>query len=64
MLERSEKVSAAFEIDRDELSELLAKIAGVDGSVEERIARAARRLGWGYRRVKAHWFGEARRGPK
>lgn len=48
-------------VDHDELSALLRKIAGPEGSVEERIARVARKLGWGFRRAKSHWYGDARR---
>lgn len=48
-------------VDHDEMAALLRKVAGEGGSIEERIARAARKLGWGFRRAKAHWYGEARR---
>lgn len=48
-------------LDRDEMTALLARIAGQSGSVEERMARVARKLGWNFRRVKSHWYGEARR---
>lgn len=50
-----------FANDQDEMSALLGRIAGQGGSVPERIARAARALGWNYRRAKAHWYREARR---
>jgi hypothetical protein len=50
-----------FETEQDEMAALLARIAGPVGSYPERIARAARALGWNYRRAKAHWYREARR---
>jgi chromosome segregation ATPase len=63
VVEKSSKFSemSICEVEQAELSDLLASIAGRNGSVAERIARAARRLRWEYRRTKAHWYGEARR---
>lgn len=63
VVEKSSKFSemSICEVEQAELSDLLAAIAGKDGSVAERVARAARRLSWAYRRTKAHWYGEARR---
>lgn len=50
-----------YETEQDEMSALLARIAGHAGSAPEKIGRAARALGWNYRRAKAHWYREARR---
>lgn len=61
----SEKVSearmSALAIEKDEMRDLLEQVAGQSGSEAERIARAARRLGWLYGRTKRLWYGEARR---
>lgn len=51
----------AATIDRDEISDLLRRVAGPSGSEAERIARAARKLGWLYGRTKRLWYCEARR---
>lgn len=48
-------------IDQDEISDLLRRVAGPNGSEAERIGRAARKLGWLYGRTKRLWYGEARR---
>lgn len=61
----SEKLSegdmTAVTIDRDEISDLLRRVAGPHGSEAERIGRAARKLGWLYGRTKRLWYREARR---
>lgn len=52
---------SALAIEKDEMHDLLTRVAGNGGSEAERIARAARRLGWLYGRTKRLWYGEARR---
>lgn len=57
----SEGDMSAAAIDRDEISDLLRRIAGPNGSEAERIGRASRKLGWLYGRTKRLWYREARR---
>lgn len=57
----SEGDMTAATVDREEISDLLRRVAGDAGSEAERIGRAARRLGWVYGRTKRLWYGEARR---
>lgn len=57
----SEGDMTAVTIDRDEISDLLRRVAGPNGSEAERIGRAARKLGWLYGRTKRLWYREARR---
>lgn len=52
---------SALAIEKDEMRDLLERIAGHGGSEAERVARAARRLGWLYGRTKRLWYREARR---
>lgn len=52
---------SALAIEKDEMRDLLERVAGHGGSEAERVARAARRLGWLYGRTKRLWYGEARR---
>ena len=55
------EMNAAFALAQDEMRGLFEEIAGDRGSKPERIARVARALGWTFRRVKGHWYGDARR---
>ena len=57
----SEGDMTAATIDRDEISDLLRRVAGPHGSEAERVGRAARKLGWLYGRTKRLWYREARR---
>lgn len=57
----SEGDMTAAAVDREEISDLLRRVAGDSGSEAERIGRAARKLGWLYGRTKRLWYGEARR---
>lgn len=52
---------SALAIEKGEMRDLLERVAGHGGSEAERVARAARRLGWLYGRTKRLWYGEARR---
>lgn len=55
--ESSQKMNAAAE----EMKVGLRVIAGPDGSVKERISRAARHLGFSFSRTFDLWYGKARR---
>lgn len=51
----------SYAVDAEEISDLIDKIGGLQGSTQERIARAARRLNWEYGRTKRLRYREARR---